>query len=68
MAQFHIAKGASKPKPLTFEEKESIVEEILGVHPKYLIKCGRALKADTWKMEADGKIFSEWNHTEHYYR
>ena len=63
----------SKPKtgaekPLSLEQKELIVEEILGVHPMYLIKEGLNLKLDIYKLNADGKTFNEWKHTEHYHR
>lgn len=60
-------KGVVKPAPLSLEEKELIVKEVLGAHPKYLIKSGRKLILDISQLESDGEKFTDWKHTEHYY-
>lgn len=66
MPQAKTKEGAFQP--LSLKEKELIVKEVLGVHPKYLIKSGLKLVLDISKLQADGENFQEWQHTEHYYR
>lgn len=57
--------GAVK-KPLSLEEKNKIAEEVLGVHPRYLIKRGLNLQLDIYKLEADSGNFTDWKHKEHH--
>ena len=57
-----------KPRPLSFDEKEEIVKEIIGVEPKYLIKAGIKLFVDVSAMAAQGVEFTGFKHKEHYNR
>ena len=54
---------ADKPKnvpkaKLSDEEKALIVEEYLGVHPKYFVYTGLQIGLDIWTLEHDGKHFN----------
>ena len=49
-------KEAPKPKV----DKEKIVEEYLGVHPKYLVFTANQIHVDLWNMEHDGYRFDGW--------
>jgi len=51
-------------KSLSLSKKEKIVEEVLGVHPKYLRKSGLKLIVDVSAMAADGVQFSGFKHKE----
>lgn len=57
-----------KGQTLNLDKMEQIVAEVLGVHPKYLIKRGIKLELDIYKMEADGLTFDGWKHKEHHER
>ena len=53
---------ASKPveepvQVLTQDEKDAIIEEYLGVHPKHLLFTNNEVTVDLWKLEHDGKRF-----------
>ena len=52
--------GAVKPAPLTIEEKENIVEEYLGVHPRYFLYSGNNIKLNTGMHRFDGFHFNGW--------
>lgn len=39
------------PAKLSQEEKELIVEEILGIHPRFLHAHGTSLTVDVWEFE-----------------
>ena len=41
-------------KKLSEEEQAKIVEEYLGVHPKYFIYEGLKIQVDIWNLEHDG--------------
>ena len=49
-----------KPKALSDEAKANIVEEYLGIHPKYFIYEAQQIKVDIWKMEHDGVLWRGW--------
>ena len=51
-------KSVPKPKKLSDEEKAKIVEEYLGVHPKYFVYTGMQITVDIWNLEHDGKHFN----------
>lgn len=53
--------GAAKPAPLTKEQKEAFVEEIVGVHPKYFVYEGAQIKIDLYKMSMDGINWTGFN-------
>jgi hypothetical protein len=55
-------KEVSKPKPktLTEDEKAKIVEEYLGVHPKYFVYAGQTIRVNIWPMEKDGVFWNGW--------
>lgn len=55
MPEAKVAKKA--PRKLTDDEKAKIVEEYLGVHPKYFVYEGQQIKVDIWNMEHDGKLW-----------
>lgn len=54
--------GAAKPKKveLSDAEIEALIEDYLGVHPKYFVYEGLAIKVDIWNMEYDKKHFNGW--------
>ena len=56
------------PPALSLDEKEQIAKEVLGVHPKYLIKSGLKLIVDINAMSRDGLVFNGFKHTEYMYR
>jgi hypothetical protein len=54
-------KASEKPveqKGLTQEEKENIVEEVLGVHPRYFVYQHQTIGINLWNLEHDGKLFN----------
>ena len=53
-------KVVSNPKPLTEDEKAQVVQEYLGVHPKYFIYEGQQVKIDIWSMEHEGINWRGW--------
>ena len=63
-------KKAAAPKKavLSLEEKEAIAEEVLGVHPKFLLQEGICLKVDVYAVAAAGKQFTGWKFVEHFHR
>ncbi len=46
------------PKKLSDAEKADIVEQYLGVHPRYFIYEGMQIGLDIWNLENDGKHFN----------
>ena len=42
---------------LSQDEKDAIIEEYLGVHPKHLLFTNNEVTVDLWKLEHDGKRF-----------
>ena len=58
-----VAKPSVQSK-LTQEQKEDIVEEVLGVHPRYFLKSGLNLKIDIFTLNAEGKHFNGWTFKE----
>ncbi len=52
----------SKPKPkvLSEDDKAKIVEEYLGVHPKYFVYAGQTIRVNIWPMERDGVFWRGW--------
>ena len=42
-------------------DKEQIVADFLGVHPKYFIYEGHTIRFDNWAFEHDGHRFNCWN-------
>lgn len=65
-----VKKKAPAPKRagLSLEEKEAIAEEVLGVHPKFLLQEGICLKIDVHALAAAGKQFTGWKFVEHFHR
>ena len=54
-------KGVAKPAPLSKEDKENIVAELVGVHPKYFVYVGTQIKIDVYRMSMDGVNWSGFN-------
>ena len=47
-----------KAPKLTEEQKAAIVEEYLGVHPKYFIYAGHQIAVNTGQLNLEGKQFN----------
>ena len=48
------------PKDLSPEEQELVVEEYLGVHPRYFVYKALNLQPDIWRLEHDKQYFNGW--------
>lgn len=48
------------PLKLSDAQKEKIVEEYLGAHPKYFIYGGLQITLDIWRFEHDGNNWEDW--------
>lgn len=64
--------GITNPAPfdpgaLTKEQQEAIVEEYLGVHPKYFLYKGLNIALNMGKFRFDGKHFNGWKPKSHKY-
>lgn len=58
-------KGSAKaskfdPKKLTIEQQEAVVEEYLGVHPKYFLYEGLAVRLNHGRFTHEGNAFNGW--------
>jgi len=60
MAETKVKAEVKRPRKLSDEDKAKIVEEYLGVHPKYFVYEGQKIKVDIWNMERDGKLWRDW--------
>jgi hypothetical protein len=52
--------GAAKsapfnPKKLTIEQQEAVVEEFLGIHPRYFIYAGQQIMLDLSRFEHENR-------------
>ena len=47
-------------KKLSVEQQEAVVEEFLGVHPRFLLYSGLNIKLNHGKFRADGNAFNGW--------
>ncbi len=54
------ARKVEVKKSLTDEQKAKIVEEYLGVHPKYFLYGGLDLKVDIWTFQSEGGNWKGW--------
>ena len=52
--------GAVKPAPLTIEEQEQVVEDYLGVHPRYFMYVANNIRLNTGMHRFDGFHFNGW--------
>ena len=55
-----VKKSVSKPKPLTDKQKADIVEEYLGVHPRYFLYGGQTIRVDIFNHQRDGNDWRGW--------
>jgi len=54
-------RAAPKKAALSKEEKELIVADVIGVHPKYFVYNGTEIKINVYKMAQDGVNWSGFN-------
>ena len=63
MAQKKRGKAPARQRELSLEEKENIAAEVLGVHPKFLLKeTDQILRLAIWEMQAAGFSFTGFKH------
>ena len=55
-----VSKSVKEGQRLTDQEKEDIVAEYLGVHPRYFIYEGAKITINNWQFEHDGNRFNGW--------
>ncbi len=55
-----VSKAKSKPNGLTEDQKAKIVEEYLGVHPRYFLYSGQTIRVNIWTHERDGNNWRGW--------
>lgn len=48
-------------KDLSQAAKEQVVAEYIGIHPKYFVYAGAAIKIDVYKMSMDGVNWTGFN-------
>ena len=60
MAEAKQKEVVFKAASLTKEQQEAVVEEYLGVHPKYLLVAGLNIRLNHGKFRSDGHHFNGW--------
>jgi len=56
------------PKSLNKDQQELVVEEYLGVHPKWLMPKGLNLQLNMGGFRSEGKLFDGWKFAKNKYR
>ena len=54
-----VKPAAFNPAKLSIEQQESVVEEFLGVHPKYFLYQGNNIKLNFGRYEAENRRIAE---------
>ena len=52
--------GSFEPSKLSKEQQEAVVEEYLGVHPKYFLYRGLNIQLNHGRFSHEGNAFNGW--------